>query len=805
MKLDPTAAPPIPRELLGQVLRELEFDRILERVAASARSPQAREQIQSWLPDFDFGRAERLAELTEELIRARQERMDYRELGLEKLAGQERVVRRLSAGEVLEREEFGLLRDLTELTAQVMRFREEVGRLGLRRLSGLLSRLDPLDELRRELQRVFSPELEVRDEASPRLAEIRRERARLERRVAARLEQLAAEVPEAAVVVRADRFALRLPRPAAQRLSARILEVAGGGSLLVVEPEEVFADNNRRVELTSEERREVSRILAHLSQLAYHHREGVEGNLSLLVELDVAQAKAHFAESATHAVRAHFVDQPVVEIDRGVLPLIEEFVPETVEVPAHYEGVVISGVNAGGKTVLLKLIGNLFLLALMGSLVPARGARFGRFAGLFADILEEHSIATRLSAFTSHLDFLTKLIDWMERRSDPSAQVPLVLMDEIGTGTEPSEGAALARAVITYLIERGVKLFVTTHYESLKALGVSHPRVLNLSMEFDREKLRPTFRVLTGIPGASYALEIARQYGLPEEVVRRAREEWKQEGRRLAEVIAELEKVRLRLDRTRREAEIEQRKARTRAKELEQELKRLREKRQKLSRQLERSLVSAQKELERRLREMVAERSERQKLARRLAEERSRLTRELARPLEEAVETRPPAPGEDEQGWQPRPGDQVRVRERDLYGVVRSVDQRGVEVKLGRLLIRLRPEELEPVEEVPSGPRPEEGERLDRAIAQASEELGRSFDRVDLHGMTRDEAARALDEFLDRCVLRGVEVVHIMHGVGSGVLRDFVRHYLRQHPAVKSFRNATLEEGGTGVTVAELH
>jgi DNA mismatch repair protein MutS2 len=486
-------------------------------------------------------------------------------------------------------------------------------------------------------------------------------------------------------------------------------------------------------------------------------------------------------------------------------------VPIDVELDPQTFALVITGPNTGGKTVTLKTVGLLALMAQAGLHIPAgRGSEISVFEDIYADIGDEQSIEQSLSTFSGHVTNIIRILD----KANPSS---LVILDELGAGTDPQEGAALARSLLTHLLERGIATLVTTHHPELKAFAHATPGVVNASVEFDLESLRPTYHLTIGLPGRSNALAIAQRLGMPRPIIEDARSELSPEDKRSWGLLDEIHRQRDLARQARSTADKAASEAETLRAQLSERLEKLEDERRAV-------LEKARSEAEAEVHELQEEiRSARQELARaRQPVEALKAVEEKIEALEEQVE-KPVERRQPQVAGKPvrraiRPGDKVRVRSLNIQGVVTSLGEEEAEVQVGMLRIRARLSDLEnkatgdqrqAIRESGSSPdrqSPVAGRQTATSSpASAKADLPASPGmELDLRGQRADDALDALERYLDSAYLSGMPFVRIIHGKGTGRLREVVRQALQQNPHVRSFEPGGDKEGGEGVTVVKL-
>ncbi len=676
-------------------------------------------------------------------------------------------------------------------------------------LAAFVAELPDLRHLLRHLRGKILPGGELDDHASPALAEIRQQIQRLRARIYRRLEEIMRASPEGivqdeVVTLRNERYVIPVRASHRAQVPGVVHAVSSSGATVFIEPLETIELNNELVRWREEEQAEIARILREMSDRLRVELPQLEKLARLVAELDLLSAKARLAldfrcvepelvtdrhvlvlEEARHMVLEHVLRQ------RG-----EAIVPLSIALDDAHRVLIISGPNAGGKTVAVKTIGLIALMAQSGMLVPARAATLSVFRSILADIGDRQSLVANLSTFTAHI---TSVREMAEQLQEPA----LVLMDEVGTGTDPEEGAALAVAIVEYFRRRGAMVVVATHYSALKAYGYLTPGVVNAAVEFDPVRLQPTYRVRPGVAGASSALEIARRVGLQEEILAEAR-------RQLSSSEQEANRY---LNRLREELEHQQA---LRA-ALEEERAAVAQRYEQLQREFFAREQQRQRQFETALREFldtVAQRAE--QMLREIADQRARLqaqrfaerrlakfkaeVRQHARALSFEVppsaEPKPRALPAEEVAL--KPGDRVRIRSLNQIGVVSAVESERVAVQLGALRVTADVSDLEvllePTPETAGSPSAPSG--IVVHLAPRSEVPA----ELNLIGKTVEEALELTDRFLDAAYLAERREVTIIHGAGSGALRKAVRELLARHPHVVHFRPASAD----GATIVEL-
>jgi len=674
------------------------------------------------------------------------------------------------------------------------------------------------------ITRAISDRGEILDSASEKLSAIRRDLRVAHDRLMTKLQRLVSDpnssqyLQEAIITQRDGRYVIPLRAEFKGRIKSIVHDQSSSGATLFVEPLGVVEHNNQYRELLLAERDEERRILADLSMQTAIQAASILRAVDTIAELDLRFACAKYSDHL-------FATQPtlhpipksapansrhpgsIIRIYQARHPLLDPqtVVPIDVEMDDKTFALVVTGPNTGGKTVSLKTVGLLALMAQSGLHIPAHsGSEISLFHAIYADIGDEQSIEQSLSTFSGHITNIIRILQNADRRS-------LVIMDELGAGTDPQEGAALARSLLSHLLERGITTLVTTHHPELKAFAHSTPGVVNASVEFDLETLRPTYHLTIGLPGRSNALAIAQRLGMPDPIIASARSELNPTDLRSDDLLDEIHRQRDLSRQARSLAEKARREAESLRTELSSRLEKIEDERLKVLEQARREAKEQVDGLQDELRET------------RRALLRARQPLEALRDLEEQVEelaetvAAPLERQSAEVGGQPvrralRLGDKVRLPALNMQGVLTSISEEEAEVQVGMLRIRSRLAELvlaggegDQPASLPQGrlptardvAKPKRAALADFAPASPGIEL-------DLRGQRADEALDALERYLDSAFLAGLPWVRIIHGKGTGKLRLAVREALSQHPHVKSFESGSEKEGGDGVTVAKM-
>jgi DNA mismatch repair protein MutS2 len=697
-------------------------------------------------------------------------------------------------------------------------------------LRGLAERLVRLEARATAIDRAIDESAEVRDQASPALARIRRELRALRSTIVERLERFIAKLPDAvrvadaSVTVREGRYVVPIRREGRAQVGGIVHDESATGGTLFVEPPLALDLMNRVRELELAEGREVQRILEELTMALRPHAAELRASLDALVELDSLAARARYAREHAAEAPALTDDTSDYAVVAGRHPLLLEgagpVVPFDLALDPDERTLVVSGPNTGGKTVLLKAIGLISAMAQAGIIPPtARGTRLPVFGDIFADIGDEQSIEASLSTFSAHLANLREIVAEADHAS-------LVLIDEIGSGTDPTEGAALARSILVELTRRGTLTVATSHLGQLKLLAGEEPGVVNASLQFDAVALEPTYRLLKGIPGRSYGLAIARRLGFRESVLERAESLLPRGERDVSQLLTELEAKEQELAaalesaaRERDDAAVARSEADRLRAELDQrgrEIRRREEDMERRARQQARDLLlGARQEVEQaieELRALVEAGADRAMFDEAVKATRRRVERAAGRQAERTPARPRPNQGPDDEAAALEPGTPVRIAATGARGTVVEVRDSRATVEANGLRLDVRVADLEPVDE-PVGGAGGGGRRARREQARAAAAAsgggwsGPSFEaspEVHLRGLRAEEVAGKLHPALDAAVQAGLASLRVVHGKGTGALREVVVELLERDPRVVRRRPGQPGEGGGGVTVAEL-
>ena len=784
-----------------RTLRTLEYHKMIERLSECAGSACGKERCREIVPLTDLGEIERLQEETQDAlsrvyahgslsfsgvhdIRASIKRLDM-EAGL-------------SAGELLH---------VGSLLVAVKRIRDfGAGDEREDSLSERFRMLEPLTSIANEIDRCIISEEEIADDASAGLKNVRRQIRLTNDRIRDQLASIVSSTDNKSylqdniITMRDGRYCIPVKSEYKNRFPGMVHDQSSKGSTTFIEPLAVVTLNNELRELAGKEQEEIKKILKNLSEMLVPHIPALEFDMETITAFDVIFARAMLAKSM-NATRPAFNTEGIIDIKKGRHPLIDrsKVVPIDIRLGDDFTMLVITGPNTGGKTVSLKTVGLFTLMGQAGLHIPAfDGSRLAVFDNVFADIGDEQSIEQSLSTFSSHMKNIVSILKDADEGS-------LVLFDELGAGTDPTEGAALARAILSDLHERGVHVMATTHYAELKAYALTTPGVCNACCEFDVATLSPTYRLLIGVPGRSNAFAISGKLGLSEQLIERARGYMTQKEKSLDDVIEGLSASRL-------EYEQKNERASEALGEAERLKEKLEQKNEKLDATREKIIENAREEAEKILRDAkeFADATIRKinKLAgsgapmRELEEERGALREKLsgAGRKKTAVEKKPGAPISDPS--QLKIGDSVHIVSMGVDGRIVSLpDRKGdVTVSMGAMRTTVNVSDLRSAAPAPA-PEKKEKTGVGAIKIQKAYDVGMS---VNVIGMRVDEALPVVEKYLDDAYLAGLQNVSVIHGRGTGALCDAVHGLLKRLKYVSSYRFGTFHEGDRGVTIVEF-
>lgn len=777
-------------------LKRLEWDKIIERLGRHCVSQPGRELVSGLLPSADVDEVRRLQEETEEAARVLR-----LEPGADFSAWPDvrDSLQRAGRGLVLESEAIYDVGRVLRAIRILRRFFADRREL-YPRLAGRAGYMTPAAELEKRILAAVMPGGELADNASSRLGDLRRRLQRARQQVKESLDRLIRSpanqkyLQDPIVTIREGRYVVPVKIEYRNQLPGLVHDQSASGATLFVEPMTVVEKNNEIRRLEAAEKQEVYRILSDLSALIGAVSPETLNAVDILAYLDFSLAKGRFSLEL-RAVPPAVETGAFLRFRHARHPLIrrEAVVPIDFRIGQDFDILILTGPNTGGKTVALKTMGLMVLMAQAGLQVPAEDCTVGLFGRLFADIGDEQSIEDSLSTFSSHMRNIVNIV----REVTPDS---LVLIDELGTGTDPTEGAALAQSILEEVLSRRAKAVATTHFSELKHFATANERVENASVEFDSVTLEPLYKLVIGRPGRSNAFEIASRLGLPEVIVQRARGYLTVDQRRAEELLRNLELTQQDAEREREEAHRLRRDAESLKQKYDAEWARLQEKKQAIR---EKAAEQAQDQL-RRIRQEGEEiiRNLREQIKQETNREREQAiqdARERISGLSKLAPSRPaPAAGKGAVPRKLEPGDTVFIPRFGQDGQVVSIPKPNeAVVQVGTIRVNLGFADLRRT--TAASVQPRETTRL-----MAMEKTKEFKAELDMRGMRAEEALAQLDKYLDDALLSGVSRVYLIHGKGTGVLRAAVTEQLRGDRRVKSFRLGEAGEGGAGVTVVDF-
>lgn len=671
------------------------------------------------------------------------------------------------------------------------------------------SSLRPNKYLETKISSCFTFEEEISDNASPALADIRRKMRQQGARIREKFDGIIRSqtyqkcLQDAIITQRNGRFVVPVKSEYRSQIPGLVHDTSSSGATVFVEPMSVVEANNEIRVLQGKEQDEIERILTALSAEAGSYADEIKYSYETVLELNLIFSKAQLAYKMKASV-PELNNDGITELKKARHPLLDakKVVPVDISLGGDFDTLVITGPNTGGKTVSIKTLGLLTLMSMCGLMIPvADGSKISIYKNVFADIGDEQSIEQSLSTFSSHM---VNIVNIMKSADDES----LVLIDELGAGTDPVEGAALAMAILERLKIQGAKIAATTHYAELKAYALDTPGVENGSCEFDVSTLKPTYRLLIGVPGRSNAFAISEKLGIDTQVIERAKELVSAENTKFEDVVDSLEARRLEMEKERESAEAlrreneelkKQAQAKLRDVETlkEKELQKARSDAMRLVENAKREANALMIEIERTKKELKNKQNDSDRL--------NMMRSGIRRGLSSVDAASDPVIGNVDDGYElSRPlqlGDTVKLACMGSEGVLLSLpDKNGnAEIQMSSMKMRVKAADLRLVEKQKSA-------KKDTFVKKNTESrmTAASDTRCDLRGLTVDEAIMTLDLFIDNMVMSGLPEVTIIHGKGTGALRAAVQQHLKKHPQVKSYRLGTFGEGENGVTIATL-
>lgn len=783
-----------------RALKTLEFDKVRKQVASFCTSSIGKSFIEQLIPETDFEKVQKLlAEMDEGLAILRVK-------GHVPMGGIFDIrphTKRAQIGGMLSPIELMEISSTIRASRILRQFIEEIEEEGNISIPYFLEKKESmpiLTSLKREIDDCIDENGAVLDSASIELRSIRQQLRSEEAKVRQKLDSLirganaAKMLSDSIITIRNDRFVIPVKQEYRSYYGGIIHDQSSSGQTLFIEPESIVQINNDIQRLKVREKAEIEKILMALSEKVQEYSLDLMMVIQLLGEMDVILAKSKYGVS-NKCSKPNVNQEGYIRIVQARHPLIpiDEAVPNTIEFGKEITAIVITGPNTGGKTVTLKTVGLCTLMAQAGLPIPAYdGSEIAVFDQLFADIGDEQSIEQSLSTFSSHMVNIVDILNKFNSRS-------LVLFDELGAGTDPQEGAALAIAILDEVVGKGARVMATTHYPELKAYGYNRKGVINASVEFDVETLSPTYRLLIGVPGRSNAFEISKRLGLKDSIIQQAKSYTGTDRREVDLMIASLEESRKKAEREAEEAHQLLMEAEALHVELKEQLKTYEEKKESLTEKAKEEARKIIEEAKKEAEEIIEHLREMQKDAARAVKEHEII--EAKKRLDEAAPSENPILKKQtkikQRAENLQPGDEVKVLSYGQKGIlVEKVSDTEWIVQIGILKMKLDDSDLEyikPEKEKQTAPKATVKNRNTHVKLE-----------LDLRGERYEDAILKAEKYLDDALLANYSRVTIIHGKGTGALRQGIQNMLKGHKRVKSFRYGEAGEGGLGVTVVEL-
>ncbi|MCP8617059.1 endonuclease MutS2 [Salirhabdus salicampi] len=778
-----------------KVLHVLEYNKIIHQLVEQASSSLGEERARRLLPSISFDEVVQWQNETDEAAQI------LRLKGHVPLSGIFDIrpaVKRASIGGALNPEECLHVASTIRAGKNIKQFIEELEEVEIPNLDQLMEGIATLNELERNIRGCIDDYGHVMDGASTKLRTARSKIRTLESSIRDRLEQYTKNkskmLSDAIITIRNDRFVLPVKQEYRGVFGGIVHDQSSSGATLFVEPQSIVELNNKLQTARVEEQQEIERILHELSAMIAEDEHYLLENVQILAHVDFIVAKAKLGKQMK-ASKPNMNDKGIIKMREARHPLIveEEVVANDVEIGEDYTTIVITGPNTGGKTVTLKLVGLCTLMAQAGLQVPAQdGCELTVFEHVFADIGDEQSIEQSLSTFSSHM---TNIVDILQKVNDKT----LVLFDELGAGTDPQEGAALAMAILDEVIGRQARVIATTHYPELKAYGYNRDEVVNASVEFDVKTLRPTYRLLIGVPGRSNAFEISRRLGLGSNIIDRAKSLTGHDSRNVENMIASLESSKRKAEEDYEEAKQTLADAERYKQELEQKWNQFEKEKERLyekaEQQAKKAVDKAKEEAEHIIADLRSMKNQAEVKEHHLIEAKQKLKSASEKVADKKGKSVPSNKNADNKEL--KPGDEIKVITLNQQGhVVEKTGNDEYLVQLGIMKVKAKRKNIqflkrpEPIKEKP--------------LATVKGNTYHVKTELDLRGERYEEALHQLEKYIDDALLAGYHQVSIIHGKGTGALRKGVQKFGERHPSIKAQRMGDIGEGGSGVTVFEL-
>lgn len=783
-----------------KVLKILEFNKVKEQLVEQASSTLGKDKAMSLVPSTNFAEVVKLQAETDEAVNILRLKGNVPISGIFDVRA---YIKRSVIGGVLSPHELNQIASTIHSSRQMKHFIEELAveekNIEIPILTQFAEQIIPLTNLEQAIKYAIDEGGGVLDGASDTLRTLRHQLRSNEARVREKLESMIRSsnaqkmLSDAIVTIRNDRFVIPVKQEYRSHYGGIIHDQSSSGQTLFIEPQVIVQLNNQLQDMRVKEQLEIERILTELSAKVSEQEHELKIIVEVMGDLDFIFAKARYGKKLKASMPI-MNNEGRIDLFKARHPLIpvNQVVPNDIKIGADFTIIVITGPNTGGKTVTLKTVGLCTLMAQAGLQIPALdGSEMAVFQNVFADIGDEQSIEQSLSTFSSHMTTIVDILNHVDFNS-------LVLFDELGAGTDPQEGAALAISILDEVYQRGARVIATTHYPELKAYGYNREGVMNASVEFNVETLSPTYKLLLGVPGRSNAFEISKRLGLNENVIETARSYVSADTNQIDQMIASLEESKRQAETEQEEALDYLKSAEHLHKDLQKQMMEFYEHKdllyQKAADKAEEFVEQAKAEAEKIIHDLRKMRIEKHLEVKEheLIDARKRL--EQAVP---AIEKSTKIPKKKDKKHAFKPGDEVKVLTFDQKGVlVEKTSDHEWQVQIGILKMKVKEKDLEYIA-TPKQPE----------VRQLALVRGRDANvklELDLRGERYEDALNRVEKYLDDALLAGYPRVSIIHGKGTGALRQGVQEYLRNHRAVKTIRFGDAGEGGTGVTIVEF-
>ncbi|UTR05238.1 endonuclease MutS2 [Alkalihalobacillus sp. LMS6] len=786
---------------MEHVLRVLEYGKMKSQLMTFVASSLGKQQVQALKPSINMEDVQLMQNETGEMSTVIRLKAHIPLGGISDIKPH---VKRAAIGGVLSASELTEIAGTLYGSKQLNYFFEEIeeeGHIEIPLLQELIQELEPLSPLEKEIKQCIDDYGAVLDQASQSLRTIRHQIRSFESTIKSKLESITRAsgtrkmLSDAIVTIRGDRYVVPVKQEYRGSFGGIVHDQSSSGATLFIEPSSIVTLNNQLTEAKAKEKREIERILTALSAQVAEEADQLLTNVEIVAKIDFIAAKGYYAKSMK-AVQPKLNDQGVIDLRQARHPLLpaDEVVPSDIAMGNEVRSLVITGPNTGGKTVTLKTIGLLTLMGQSGLHVPANEeTELAVFEHVFADIGDEQSIEQSLSTFSSHMKNIVSILEDMNAQS-------LVLFDELGAGTDPTEGAALAISILDHVYKKGALAAATTHYSELKGYAFNREGAINASVEFDVETLRPTYRLLVGVPGRSNAFAISRRLGLAEGIIDEAKLQIDSDSTQVENMISSLEDSRKLSEREWSEASKIRSEAERLRSDLEKKLEEFEAMKEKVMEEAEAKAAKAVADAQEEAEVIISELRDMQKEGYRVKEHqlidaRKQLSEATPKLNKKQKQVKKAA---EKAKKTPQAGDEVKVISFNQKGtVLKKINETDYQVQLGIMKMTVALDDMHVLDQ----PKAQEPQKTITTIrgndAHVKSEL-------DLRGVRYDEAMNKIEKYIDDALLAGYHQVSIIHGKGTGALRKGVKQLVANHPRIKSSRDGGMNEGGIGNTVVEL-